>query len=523
MTDLTAIVIATAWSEQQIGRSLSSALHLKRADRQVEYCVVDWRLPVEQGSAVDAMPAIPLAIRELLGLPDVSCIRVRGRGLFALRQLVGATRGRQLLLLQEGQELAPESAMSEETGTVDPAPVDRDCLLAALTAQAHEVEPAPTLFSRWLEAEQVLFPEQEGVTLAPAGCSADVEDLTEPLLRAAVRETLQERQLLQGLIDELQQGQTALLQLPPPVAAPPAEPRVVERDQDGWNLVDETTNTPLATDYATPAIELLGRSDTSPHRELLLQVGARFFGDEQVGTFRAKLVEHLDKPGLLLFAGPGRPVLSRWSPTGQEGGSDLMLLVPSDPAIQRWLLDLGTFDWLRVLGVTDGLYRLLLSRPDLGPRWQVVAASLRAQLHALPARLRYDERRVAASGERVTLHNVSWSQQRLPDLAIEWRGAAPGGAAVRCERLTDALPWPLLRIWPIGDDGKPARQWELPLGSGIPFREQLRWWTARDHGESRLVMALLDTLPPSAAGLRRRARLCKAITRVIRRLQSRPQ
>lgn len=256
---------------------------------------------------------------------------------------------------------------------------------------------------------------------------------------------------------------------------------------------------PQALAYAA-RLEVTTERDTPPHRELgFVLHGA---GGDGPGRVELRLVEHHGHPGLVVFAAEGpRQLLSVWQESGREDGRAYQLLVPGDAASAPHWQRMPSADWLAVHDLLDRIDALLRQTdPARASRWQDVAARLRVQLAELPARLRYDrlEVRAAAEGEgalAVAFGRVVFGARRFDRLQLLWRPGQPQPVELPAPPAGELLP---LSAWPVGDSGRPAPHWPLPLGGGIDAADGRRRWAALPPFDRELLLGLLDALPAAA-------------------------
>jgi hypothetical protein len=216
------------------------------------------------------------------------------------------------------------------------------------------------------------------------------------------------------------------------------------------------------------------------------------------------LVEHLGRPGLVLFAAvDGRRPLSAWHTSGREGEREFMLMVPSDAQGQRLLQPLGSADWTLVTGLAACVHQHVQTEPGNGP-WPTVAARLCRQLADLPPRLRYDTLNVqsvegAVPGFDVNFGAATFGTLELSSIALRWQPAlgGPQQGAVLWRAPADATLLPL-SAWPVGPDGQLVSNFELPVGPGQPAGAKRRLWADLGDPDRDLVLAVLDALPAAA-------------------------
>jgi hypothetical protein len=279
--------------------------------------------------------------------------------------------------------------------------------------------------------------------------------------------------------------------------------------------VQEEFTSLLKAKGATPAwlptvsVVLEHRNEDPPHRELRFRFNDVSLGDRMVRSVRVKLVEHIGRAGLVLMADDDESrVLSQWHTDGQEEDLQFMLLVPMDTSGRDKLLRLGTTDWEAVLQLAGMLQESVAAQESLGPHWLAIAARLKLDLDALPARLRYDclevTRQPHGDATRIVLGGVRFGTQRLADVVLHWQRGRIG------EELVWELPAgvgvvPPISAWPVEVSGAPALRWSLAVGSGFGFRARVQWWLTLAPGERALMLSLLDVLPAAGASLRKQA------------------
>lgn len=268
-----------------------------------------------------------------------------------------------------------------------------------------------------------------------------------------------------------------------------------------------------------PPLELqtvtLGQSRLdSPHLELCVQVrGVRVLG-RFIDTLDLRLVEHHGHVGMVFVkGGDGVPPLKAWHENGREEDRGQMLLVPADAPAMHMLSVLGTQDWLLLLGVIDGIDFALRSTPAAeGMRWRGVARRLRAELDAMPGRLRYDDLRVVTQvgsiGPEILVRfgHVLFGQRYLEELTVRWcTDARRDPIALIGPRTDDEAP--ALFAWPAGDHGRWASVWTAPLGGGVDAAGNRESWRSLPSIDRALVAAVLDAMPASVHILSAESRL----------------
>lgn len=240
-------------------------------------------------------------------------------------------------------------------------------------------------------------------------------------------------------------------------------------------------------------VHIVGEHVEGQHRHLDLQLRDVQLGGRRRADARVRLVDHLDRPGLVLFSTPpaGR-WLSAWDTSGQEGGQEYMLIVPGDTTGCAALSRFGRTDWQVVAGLAGLVLRGTLEGESA--RWSGVARRLCRELAAMPTRLRYDELEVGLDGQAIQARfgNVMFGALEWPSLTVQW---TPVGASGRLEILSGTadnfLP---LAHWPT-DTGVAADRWRLPVGAGVSARDKRHAWAALPEADRSLLLALLDALP----------------------------
>jgi hypothetical protein len=298
---------------------------------------------------------------------------------------------------------------------------------------------------------------------------------------------------------------------------------------------------PTPTLRSLTGAQVLAIRDQAPHRELRLALEPGPLAGLDRGPGLVKLVEHEGRAGFALMSTGGSvEPIAQWQPTGIEGRTPYMLFIPGDAAGRQALALLGTSDWARILNLAAWVEVSVkrLSK-DLAPRWPAVATRLRAELLALPARLRYDQ--VATDLETdaivVTFRNATFGRRHLGEVGVRWKPADPM-TPIELLRRGDAAA--LVPGWPLREDGVPVDAWPLPWGARQPLASRLHWWHGTCGPDRDLMLALMDGLraavesiaradagsphpctPESASRLKRRAaldgRLERLATVVLRR------
>jgi hypothetical protein len=240
-------------------------------------------------------------------------------------------------------------------------------------------------------------------------------------------------------------------------------------------------------------------SDEPPHRHLRLRLEGVSASGGRWSTLDARLVEHVGRPGLALFAdGTGRKPLSAWQVGGHENGREFMLLVPSDAHGARLLQPMGSADWRLVTGLAELAQHHVQTLPISGP-WRTVAARLCRQLVDLPARLRYDALSTAPTGPQsatfeVRIGEATFGTRALGEIVLRWDAQ---GERLHWQAPNDVMRLPLAS-WPVEPDGALAPALSLPLGSKHPFAAKRAFWSALGPLDRDLVLGVLDALRGAA-------------------------
>lgn len=246
-------------------------------------------------------------------------------------------------------------------------------------------------------------------------------------------------------------------------------------------------------------LRMLGRVDTGDHRQLdfsidTLEVGARSFSG-----LRFRLIEHLGRPGLVVFAvSDGTAPLGQWQSHGEEAGCSLMLLVPSEERGDAVLRRMGTSDWqlVRVL-VRAVAVELAGQQGESVPGWRANVARLERQLDALPASLRYDAVTAKPVLEEpgravdITFVNALYGERPLGELSLRCGPWQHGGKVQLAVFLSADGLSPALASWPAQPGGVLLPSYLLPVGQGWSARA----WAGVPPGDRALILALLDALP----------------------------
>jgi hypothetical protein len=241
------------------------------------------------------------------------------------------------------------------------------------------------------------------------------------------------------------------------------------------------------------------RSDEPPHRHLQLRIGNLSALGATWPALDLRLVEHLGRPGLVLFTdAAGRRPLSAWQTSGREDEREFMLIVPSDGQGLRLLQPMGSADWELVMGLAARLQRHLQQAPRSGP-WLTVATRLRRQLTDLPPRLRYDRLDAQrAKGESQALEvrfgATTFGALHLGELVLSWD---PSRGSLLWQAPADVLQVPL-SSWPVTGDGQLLPTLALPLDQSQPSAAKRAFWASLSETDRDLVLAVLDALPAVA-------------------------
>jgi hypothetical protein len=239
----------------------------------------------------------------------------------------------------------------------------------------------------------------------------------------------------------------------------------------------------------------------SSERMLVMELRQLDLGGRLLTRVRVGVVLEDGLPGLRVWAACTEPeIISAWQPDGQDGGLDYVQFVPGRAADRQRLQFLGATDWRVVVGIASLLQVEIGARRAAVPqRWHIAATQLCRQLEELPVRFRYDAIEVASregssgeSGLNVSFVNSSFGALPLATVQLQW---SPTGLSWLLDPEVDALP---LASWPLGADGTPAAQLQLPVGSAVVDSKSRRWQQLTDQ-DCNLVLALLDALPAFAA------------------------
>ena len=214
-------------------------------------------------------------------------------------------------------------------------------------------------------------------------------------------------------------------------------------------VVDDGTHRHL--DYNFHGVNLLGRSWPA---------------------LRIRLVRHNGRPGILFFEASTVPFYA-WEPTGQEGGVNFMLFVPSDAPIRDYLVRATTSD---LLMIRDSIATILSDLKMNGlpdgslTDWNSVAESLLQQLNEIPERLHYDSVQSKLEGNALNLEisNASFRKHFYPLLHVAWETVL-GKVTI----FSDENGRPVFSGWPVDEQGRNKTTCELfnhdaPM-EGVPF------------------------------------------------------
>jgi hypothetical protein len=255
-------------------------------------------------------------------------------------------------------------------------------------------------------------------------------------------------------------------------------------------------------------VRLLSEHERAPHRHLHFAVEHVRAGTRELPRLEVRLLDHLGRPGIVLFSAGQKQVLAAWQATGEEGGRPFMALIPSDPLGRSLLERMGTADWQLVNHLAQLVQRYLAGEEShLGVRWQTACARLCRQLADMPARLRYDRLQLSLVENDgvpeldVLFGRTSYGERVLDQVHLRWQVPDGGGTATRPPlrwlRPADPTNVPL-SVWPIGEDGLLASAFALPVGHGTDARPLRQQWDALSTMDRDLLLAMLDALPGAA-------------------------
>jgi hypothetical protein len=259
---------------------------------------------------------------------------------------------------------------------------------------------------------------------------------------------------------------------------------------------------------APGAVRLLGQHKHAPHLHLHFAMEDLRSGARAIPHLEVRLLDHLGRPGLVVFSARPNEALAAWQPTGDEAGRPFMALIPSDSQSRRLLERMGTADWQLINHLAQSIQHYLGSEgSDLGLRWQVTAARLCRQLIDLPPRLRYDRLELArvqsddAAQLEILFGRASYGDRLLDQVRLRWaangQGGKVDGPALHWLRPEDPTNVPLA-AWPPGDDGQLAAAFGLPVGRGGNAARKRQQWRALSAADQALLLAVLDALPGAA-------------------------
>ena len=258
---------------------------------------------------------------------------------------------------------------------------------------------------------------------------------------------------------------------------------------------------------APGSVRLLAQHNHAPHRHLHFAVEDVRSGTRAIPRLEVRLLDHLGRPGLVVFSTRSDEALAAWHATGDEAGRPFMALIPSDTQSRVLLERMGTADWQLVNHLAQSIERYLGGEgSNLGVRWQVAAARLCRQLIDLPPRLRYDRLQLSRVGSdgaaqlEVLFGRVSYGDHLLDQVRLHWKTDGRAGAVsptLSWLRPEDQANVPLA-AWPAGDDGQLAAAFSLPVGCGSGAGDKRQQWAALSAGDRALVLAVLDALPGAA-------------------------
>lgn len=424
------------------------------------------------------------------GLGDGAAI-LRYRALVAHEQDL-AQRSRQLAALEADLQAARDkfAAQVAETSAIKSAKARSDTAAACSTADAD------FLLSRTLELHTMLEAEhgraERQVSLATTAATessalrallaqreSEAQSLLSKHAEAEALATRRGRELadIQRALDHTRRTNAE------------REQQVARQLREQEHAIEWHTGARRRTAMSTPSLRQRQVHDEPPHRHLHFALDALEIEGRGTPATEVRLLDHCGHPGLAIFALGKETFISAWQPHGQENGRSFMLFVPNDEAGTQALLRLGSSDWsrLRHLAVLISCH---LQHSGAPTGWCHTAQRLVVQLQGLPARLRYDEVRVARATDdpqsiHISFEDCTHGNRVLGKVRLQWD---PQQGRL-CWRRGGAAP---LVSWPVGADGLLADQFTLPV-------DDTTAWRACPMADRELMLALLDAMPGAVA------------------------
>jgi hypothetical protein len=259
--------------------------------------------------------------------------------------------------------------------------------------------------------------------------------------------------------------------------------------------------TPVPSDaFSIGQLQIDGERDTPPHRELSLSLRQLAIGDRRFASLQLRLVEHVGRPGIAIFAPPGadRP-LSAWQDSGSEDGRPYLLFVPTDPNSRAFWQRLPRTDWAFLAALPPMIEQAIGSAGNAYTGWAQLARRLAQQFDELPPRLRYDDIEISAEATGFALRFVAvqFGHRQFDHVDLRWQP----GRSVDLILPTDSNAIPPLSNWPLTADGAHQTAWRIPVGKDLSRRDQAQRWSELSQGDRAFVLALLDALPAGPARL----------------------
>jgi len=390
----------------------------------------------------------------------------------------------------------------------------------ALVARCRELEPRAAEAESLLQQQELLMRQVHQLEETAASLHSNVGDLTrQEKNRAASAARLQalaqeretamsdSRRRFQAIIQERETAleesrrRSQALAHEREVAWEEAR-RLQEQDrvrESACRLRTAGMELPLRAD----GMRLVGSVDTGDHRHLEFSLATLVVGSRTVSNLHLRLLQHLGRPGMALFAtADGSPILGQWETHGEELGRAFMLVVPSDTRGEALLSRMGTTDWRLVRTLARAVALEISSGyEDLPTAWRTAASRLNGQLEALPARLRYDTLSAQAGPSDgpsiaidVSMVDVLFGSTSLGDVGLRWwpsRNGSEGRLAMLARADAAELP---MGSWPVQNGGLLEAEYIVPLGG--------RWsaaaWAALPGRDKEVLLCLLDALPEAA-------------------------
>ncbi|MGE0310854.1 MAG: hypothetical protein AB7P21_04435 [Lautropia sp.] len=256
------------------------------------------------------------------------------------------------------------------------------------------------------------------------------------------------------------------------------------------------------------SLEVVGKRDTPPHRELSFSLRDVRVGQHEIAEVQVRLVEHWGRPGMAIFSHEGAPApIKAWQESGREDERPYLLLVHGEASAEAVFDAMCTLDWLVVQALAMRMHQVLAAGDgEFADSWALLSRRLVSSLRQRPPRLRHDgvvvmpialdSPDVARWG--LVLERASYGERVWKRLTLQWR---PSGPNRSLELLRDEDGGPPLLVWPADADGIPLRSLRLPLGEAVDSSEMVRTWGLVTEADKHFVQEILTQLPRLAEAI----------------------